>query len=139
MSLLVTLSSTTCFGAPLDSFKADLVDKTEAKNAVKAAEAAKDNADVPPDLRAPRVDANMELLRRMILEGIEKGTLTKGESTETRHNLERIERLEATYKLSGAKLSAGERRQLHQQENELHELLWKKTHNGLKPSEPLNK
>jgi hypothetical protein len=137
--LHLTLNSSTCFALSPDSFKTDITDKGAAQAAVKAAEAAKDNADVPPDLRAPRVDAKMELLRTMILEGIKSGSLTKGEATETRHSLERIERLEDTYKRSGAKISTSERHQLNQQENALHELLWKKTHNGLKPSEPLGK
>ncbi|MEI6712309.1 MAG: hypothetical protein WCO60_01055 [Verrucomicrobiota bacterium] len=137
--LLLTLNSSTCFGVTPDSFKTDVADKDAARNAVKSAEAAKDNANVPPNLRAPRVDAKMELLRTMILEGIKSGALSVGESAETSHELERIERLEDTYKRSGAKISTQERHQLNRQEDALHQLLWNKTHNSQSAPAPLTR
>jgi len=99
----------------------------------KGAEAAKGYSNVSPDLRGPRVDAKMELPRTWILEGTKPGSLTKGEATKTCHNLERLERLEDTYKRSRVIVSAFERHQLNQlnqlnqQANSFLASLWKKT------------
>ena len=106
---------------------------------IKEAVAAKDGPDVPAELRTPRIDARIEKMRLLIVQGIKVGQLTAGEATSLEHELSRLEREEETYKRSSKKVGPRERKDLRRDINALHERIWAKTHNGAKPSEPLEK
>ena len=99
----------------------------------------KDGPEVPPELRTPRIDARMEKMRLLIVQGIKAGQLTAGEASSLEHELSRIEREEEIYKRSSRKVGPRERKDLNRDINQLHERIWAKTHNGAKPSEPLAK
>ena len=105
---------------------------------IKAVVKEKDGPEVPPELRTPRIDARMEKMRLLIVHGIKDGQLTAGEATSLEHELARIEREEAVYKHNG-RAGKRERNDLRRDINDLHERIWKKTHNGAKPTEPLDK
>jgi len=110
----------------------------EAKKEIKTAVKEQNSADVPPELRTPWVDARMERLRQLILQGIKDGQLSSGEASALGSELGRIERDERKAKKDG-KASPRERFELNRRINDLHERIWKKTHNGTKPAEPLAK
>ncbi|MCE9610932.1 MAG: hypothetical protein K8R23_12120 [Chthoniobacter sp.] len=105
---------------------------------IKAAVKEQNGPGVPPELRTPRVDARTEKMRLLIVQGIKEGTLTVGEATSLECELARIEREEKTYKQNG-RAGHRERRDLKRDINELHERIWKKTHNGVQPAQPLEK
>ena len=109
-----------------------------AKKEIKAAVKEQDGADVPPDLRTPRIDARTEKMRLLIVQGIKDGQLTPGEASALERELARIEHDEKKAKKDG-KASPRERFALNRDINDLHERIWKKTHNGTKPPEPLVK
>ena len=110
-----------------------------AKADIKEAVQEKDGPDVPAELRTPRIDARMEKMRLLIVQGIKAGQLTAGEASSLEHELSRLEREEETYKRSSKKVGPRERKDLKHDINDLHERIWAKTHNGAKPSEPLEK
>ena len=112
---------------------------TGAKADIKEAVQAKDSPDVPAELRTPRIDARMEKMRLLIVQGIKAGQLTAGEASSLEHELSRLEREEETYKRSSKKVGPRERKDLNRDINLLHERIWAKTHNGAKPAEPLAK
>ena len=99
----------------------------------------KNGAGIPPELRTPRADARIEKMRLLIVQGIKDGQITAGEANSLEHELSRLEREEETYKRSGDKVRKRERKDLKRDINQLHERIWAKTHNGAKPSEPLEK
>ncbi len=112
-------------------------EKKEARKAVKEAVAEK-NDDLPPEMRTPRADARMERLRQLIVQGIREKQLTAGEVTSATNELKRIEREQETYQ-HNKRVGPRERNDLKRDLNKLHESLWEKTHNGNKPTEPLEK
>ncbi|MEY4489933.1 MAG: hypothetical protein RIQ79_2441, partial [Verrucomicrobiota bacterium] len=103
-----------------------------AKKEIKAAVKEQNGPDVPPELRTPRVDARTEKMRLLIVQGIADGQLSPGEASALEHELARIERDEKSAKKDG-KASRRDRVELKRSINELHERIWKKTHNGTKP------
>ncbi len=118
--------------------KADKAAKKEAKQDVKAVVAEKDGPEVSPELRTPRLDARLEKLRLLIVQGAKDGQLTRGELASVEIKYKRIEREEDHYKQND-KVTAREKKDLRRDLNDLHEYLWTKTHNGQKPTEPLEK
>jgi hypothetical protein len=110
----------------------------EAKKEIKTAVKEQNGPDVPPELRTPFVDARTEQMRLLILKGVKDGQLTAGEASALGSELGRIERDEKKAKKDG-KASPRERFELNRRINDLHERIWKKTHNGTKPAEPLEK
>jgi hypothetical protein len=109
-----------------------------AKKEIQAAVKAQNGAEVPPELRTKRVDARTEKMRLLIVQGIKDGQLSAVEASSLEHELTRIEREEKNAKKNG-KVTQRERIALNRDINELHERIWKKTHNGTKPPEPLVK
>lgn len=99
-------------------------------------EAAVSNKDVPSALRTPIIDRRLERLRQLIVKGIGDGQITPGEASSLHNDLKRIERREDAIK-GDEKVTRRERHALHREINELHEQIWKKTHNGAKPDKPL--
>jgi hypothetical protein len=124
--------------APAFARAGELANPKADKADIKAAVQEKDGADVPPELRTPRVDARLEKMRLLIVEGIKAGQLTAGEASSLEHELSRIEREEEIYK-HNKKAGPRERKDLNRDINQLHERIWAKTHNGAKPAEPLVK
>ncbi len=110
----------------------------EAKKEIKSAVKEQNGADVSPEVRTPGVDARTEQMRQLILQGIKDGQITAGEASALQSELGRIERDEKKAKKDG-KASPRERVELNRRISELHERIWKKTHNGTKPVEPLAK
>jgi hypothetical protein len=136
---ILTLTASLALLAPAFTRAGELANPRADKADIKATVKEKDGADVPPELRTPRVDARTEKMRLLIVEGIKSGKLTAGEATSLEHELSRIEREEETYKRSGNKVGRRERKDLNHDINLLHERIWEKTHNGQKPAEPLVK
>lgn len=109
-----------------------------AKKGIKAAAAAQKNPDVPPELSTPRINALTEKMRLLIVQGLKDGKLTSGEARSLELELRRIERNEKDYKRDG-EATKRERKDLRRDINDLHERIWKGTHNGASPTEPLDK
>jgi hypothetical protein len=121
------------------NINADLDSKKDTKAAVREAVKEQNGPSVPPELRTPRIDARMEKMRLLIVQGIKAGQLTPGEASSLEHELSRIEREEEIYKRSSKKVGPRERKDLNRDINKLHERIWEKTHNGAKPAESLVK
>jgi hypothetical protein len=110
----------------------------DAKKEIKTAVKEQNGADVSPEVRTPGVDARTEQMRQLILQGIKDGQISAGEASALQSELGRIERDEKKAKKDG-KATPGERVALNRRITDLHERIWKKTHNGTKPAEPLAK
>ena len=135
---LLSLTTVLAFAAAASVQAGELKTKG-AKADIKEVVKEKDGPDVPAELRTPRIDARMEKMRLLIVQGIKDGQLTAGEASSLEHELSRLEREEETYKRSSKKVGPRERKDLKRDINDLHERIWAKTHNGAKPAEPLAK
>ena len=126
---LAALLATAAFAGPIKINKAD-------RKAVQETVEAKDGEGVPPELSTPRIDTRIEKLRLLIVQGIKDKQLSAGEQTSAINELHRIEREEQTYK-HNKRVGPRERNDLKRDLNKLHEHLYEKTHNGTKPTAPL--
>ncbi len=144
MKLLPILTLTALLASPLATFAATdkngdgVVTKKEAKVAARAALAPSVDLNIPKELRAPRMDRRIEKMRLLIVQGIEAGQITAVEAGALERELSRVARQLYLY-TRGSNLSPAERSDVSRDINRLHENIWKKTHNGEKPAEPLDK